>query len=34
MEGENFVRVLDNFITDIDNSFPEFDIKNIVPYIA
>ncbi len=32
MEGENFVRVLDNFITDIDNSFPEFDIKNIVPY--
>ena len=32
MEGENFVRVLDNFITDIDNSFPEFDIKNTVPY--
>ncbi len=32
MEGENFVRVLDNFITDIDNSFPEFDIKNMVPY--
>ena len=32
MECENFVKIINNFVNDIDTSFPEFEIKNISPY--
>ena len=32
MECENFVKIINNFVNDIEISFPEFEIKNISPY--
>ena len=32
MECENFVKIINNFVNDIEISFPEFEIKSISPY--
>ena len=32
MECENFVKIINNFVADIDTSFPEFKINSIPPY--
>ena len=33
MECENFVKIINNFVNDMNTSFPEFEIKNTTHYV-